>query len=121
VSPSGYPLHHLHGFASLAVSVVPLLSLSLRYVVKGRSLNLEGFKNLLGFLNGRTARHARERKGFSLSLRYVVKGRSLNLEGFKNLLGFLNGRTARHEARPTPEGSAAPARGKALAFRCVTS
>jgi hypothetical protein len=27
---SGYPLHHLHGFASLAVSVVPLLSLSLR-------------------------------------------------------------------------------------------
>jgi hypothetical protein len=25
---SGYPLHHLHGFASLAVSVVPLLSLS---------------------------------------------------------------------------------------------
>ena len=26
--------------------------LSLRYVVKGRSLNLEGFKNLLGFLNG---------------------------------------------------------------------
>jgi hypothetical protein len=27
-TPSGYPLHHLHGFASLAVSVVPLLSLS---------------------------------------------------------------------------------------------
>jgi NO-binding membrane sensor protein with MHYT domain len=25
---SGYSLHHLHGFASLAVSVVPLLSLS---------------------------------------------------------------------------------------------
>ena len=25
---SGYALHHLHGFASLAVSVVPLLSLS---------------------------------------------------------------------------------------------
>jgi hypothetical protein len=25
---SGYPLHHLHGFASLAVSVVPLLCAS---------------------------------------------------------------------------------------------
>jgi hypothetical protein len=43
-APSGYPLHHLHGFASLAVSVVPLLSLS-QYTSKNRRQTAKLAKN----------------------------------------------------------------------------
>jgi hypothetical protein len=43
-APSGYPLHHLHGFASLTVSVVPLLSLSLARFARVSRIAACGFR-----------------------------------------------------------------------------